>query len=190
MAKSKIETKEETKIETKEVVKEMTQKQKELYQEIKSSDKGWETIKESDLTDFSLDEEPYPLPEEAKVKVYMKKFIFRWIEDSASRLQEVSRVEPPMKWWICNSTNTPFLNKVINPNTGAVHCKDQILVFKPYWMAEKVRELREGRSEAKLNAGALKNRDEEQTTWRTGSDQKIGARDTVTAVYNEEETNE
>lgn len=180
--------KKETEIEETKIVKEiMTQEQKALAQEIQSSEADWQTITEGDLLDFSLGGDPYPLPKEAKIKQDKREFAFRWIEDTKERLQEVTRIEAPLKWWICNSTNTPYLKKYIDSITGAVHCKDQMLVFKPYWMAEKVRELKEGVSEAKLQAGSLRDRDEEDTTWRTGESQKIGSRDTVTATFEEEE---
>lgn len=172
----------------KEIVKEiMTQEQQALAQEVKSSDADWQTITEDDLIDFSLGGDPYPLPKEAQVKQDKRELMFRWIESTDKRLKEVSRVEPPLKWWICNSVNTPFLKKYVDSNSGAIHCKDQMLVFKPYWMAVKVRELKEGISEAKLQAGSLKDRNEEDTTWRTGEEYKIGSRDTITAVFEPEE---
>lgn len=164
-----------------------TPSQKELQAEVGSSDDSWKTITEEDVIDFSFGGDPYPLPKEAAVKAREHKFAFRWIEDSTKRLQEVTRVDAPLRWWVCNSTNTPYLIKYINPVTGAIHCKDQILIFKPYWMAEKIRELKEGVSEARLQAGTLKNHDDENASWRTGPKNAINPKtDKIIAVMDDD----
>lgn len=166
----------------------VTRKQSELAQEIKVVDTTWQTIKEEEMVDYSLGGDPYELPKEAKAKVTAKEFAFRWIEDTPERLQEVTRIEPPMRWWVCNSTNTPYLKKYLNPNTGALHCKDQILVFKPYWLAVKAKNVKSEVSENQLNSRKLDVRDgmvdNKGAEWKSGKNHKISSSDIVVAEDN------
>lgn len=156
---------------------------------IAAPDKEWETIVESDIYDFSLGDEPYPLPTEARKMLKERKFVFRWIEDDMARLREVMRQDVPNKWWPCNSTNTPFLKKHVDKSTGGIHCKDQILVFKPYWMAEKRTEAITRSEEGRLEGSALTAkhgmRESDGSQWTTGEESRIGKTDVVMGVESE-----
>ena len=152
----------------------MTMEEQAVANEILSCGNEWETIKESDLTNFSLAEDPYKLPPEARYQAEEKHFIFRWIENNVGRLKEVMSLEVPMRWWPCNSTNTPFLQKRCSDVDGAVHCKDQILVFKPYWMYRKYQDVMFGMQEAQ--ACGLENKKglvEKGAHWSVGEKNKI-----------------
>jgi hypothetical protein len=161
----------------------ITPEQEELRKTIDYSDVDWQTITEDSLTDFSMSMEPYPLPEEAKKKVLKREFAFRWIEDSPARLKEIMKAEVPDKWWPCNRTNTPFLSKHCDNIDGAVHCKDQILVFKPWWMHFKRQEFFERQSEINLASGSIdaKNgfKEENGTEWHSGQQNRITSSDEV-----------
>lgn len=165
----------------------LTPEQTHIANLIMSSDNEWETIREDQLTDYSLGDEPYPLPDEAKKRQERREFAFRWIENSGSRLEEVMRMDVPFRWWPCNSTNTPYLQKYIDRATGAIHCKDQILVFKPWWMHQKKKDIISGAEEARMGDASLeaKHRTKEPngSEWTAGSDARVNeGRDVVMRV--------
>ena len=139
----------------------------------------WSTIKESDLQDFSLMKDPYPIPAPARKR---SDLVFRWIENSPERIKEIQRRDPPQKWWACNGTNTPFLEKFIDPSDGAVHCKDQILVVKPRWMRDIEKGATDDRFEALLNTKNLDNKvysSNRKVRWESGQGAQIGAQDVI-----------
>lgn len=108
-----------------------------IFHRVASEDKDWETIGEKSVVDFSLSRDPFELPPPAKQKVAEKKMAFRWITRNPARIDTVRNQPVPLRWWLCNSTNTPFLQKHIDPILGCVCILDQVLVFKPWWMHEK-----------------------------------------------------
>lgn len=170
--------------------KNITAEQQALASEITKKNAEWQTITEDDLLDFSLADEPYPLPEEAKKALAEKKFVFRWIEDKMSRLREVMRMTVPERWWPCNAVNTPFLEKYVDSCTGGVHCKDQILVFKPYWMHMVRQEAILKSAELGLKSADLKakhgERDEHGSEWITGKRSEVRGNDIVVETEKEE----
>lgn len=93
---------------------------------------------EEGMVDFSLAEDPLKLPEPALKEQREKRLAFRWIRRSPERIDQVRNASPPLKWWICNRTTTPFLSKYVDPVLGAVVRLDLILVCKPWshFMAE------------------------------------------------------
>lgn len=158
-------------------------KQQELSNQIGFSDSDWQTITEDDLTDYSLGDVPYPLPEEAQDKQDAKEFAFRWIERNPARLKEIMGADVPEKWWPCNSTNTPYLSKHCDLSDGAVHCKDQMLVFKPWWMHRKRQDAIDGTSEAQLKGDAIeakhRTQEEDGSEWYAGEQSRIQKNDVV-----------
>lgn len=156
-----------------------TAKQAALSEAINKTDTSWETITEESMVDLKLSEDPYRLPMEAQEKLDNKEFVFRWIEDSVARVDEITRLDAPMRWWICNSTNTPFLEKYVDSCDGGVHCKDQLLVFKPYWMHQKIKNLKSNISEAKMSGGLLKNKVTDSAEFLTGEEHRITGSDII-----------
>lgn len=101
------------------------------------STREWETIKEDSSLDYSLGKDRFELPEPALKAQQEKRFAFRWIEMRAARVDSIRSLPVPEKWWICNSTNTPFLAGFLDPVLGCITREGQLLVFKPWWMHEK-----------------------------------------------------
>ena len=108
-----------------------------IAQRIAAENNDWQTIGEDSAIDFSLMQDMFELPEEARKKVQNKEFAFRWIERTRQRIDQIRNKPVPFKWWLCNATTTPFLKKYVDPALGAVVREDQILVFRPWWMHEK-----------------------------------------------------
>lgn len=141
----------------------------------------WETIKESDVEDFSLMGDPYPLPKPARDR---KDLVFRWVENSPERIKQLRRKDPPLTWWVCNSTNTPFLEDFFDED-GAVHCNDQILVVKPRWMRDIETRAKNENFEALFNTKSLKGKVREsdnKVRWKEGPESQIGSEDVVMAA--------
>ena len=162
----------------------LTPDEQALAARIAGGDREWETIKEEDMVDFSLSEDAYKLPNEAAKKQKEKEFAFRWVAATASRIDQVRSLDPPARWWICNSSNTPFLAKYVDPAHGGIQKLDQVLVFKPWWMHERHQAAKMELAQDKDAAGDIKNRDgvkEEWGEWKAGKDQKIGGTDVVMA---------
>jgi hypothetical protein len=105
------------------------------------SNREWETIGEESALDYSLGRDKFELPEPAKKAQNEKRFAFRWIARTPARIDQIRSAAIPERWWLCNSTNTPFLQKFLDPVLGCVTREDQILVFKPWWMHEKMKAL-------------------------------------------------
>lgn len=163
----------------------MTTEEQVIANEILCADTDWQTITEKDLEDFSLADDPYRLPDEAEKERLEKHFAFRWIENDVGRLKQIMNLQVPMKWWPCNRTNTPFLEKRCSDTDGAVHCQDQILVFKPFWMLKAYQKIIDNAQEAKLEGLEKKDGlEEDGLKWSTND--KIGDSDVVLAVSDDE----
>jgi len=101
------------------------------------STREWEVIGEDSAIDYSLGRDMFELPPPAKKEQEEKHFAFRWVHRTQARIDEIRSKPIPFKWWICNSTNTPFLKGYFDPVLGGVCREDQILMFRPWWMHEK-----------------------------------------------------
>ncbi len=99
--------------------------------------KEWATLTEGDLLDYSFGKDIFALPAPAKKQQDEKKFVFRWIARTPRRLDEIRSKDAPFKWWVCNSTNTPFLKDLFDPVLGCVCREDQMLMYQPSWMKVK-----------------------------------------------------
>lgn len=176
----------EEKTDTYEKTQVLTSEEKALKDRVARVDDDWQTITEESMVDFSLSEDPYKLPPEAKAKQDAKEFAFRWAVKSASRVDELKSQDPPAKWWVCNATSTPFLAKHCDPVHGGVQKHDQILFFKPYWMHRKHQDMKNEVAARQDAAGRISSRDGMEHaagTWHAGEQYKISSRD---QVYNEE----
>lgn len=126
----------------------LTPEEQAIAQRVAGENREWETIGEESAIDFSLMQDTFRLPEEAQKLQREKRFAFRWIERRKERIDQIRNKPVPLKWWICNSANTPFLKKYIDPVLGAVIREDQILMFRPWWMHEKENNIKAGMANA------------------------------------------
>lgn len=168
----------------------LTPDEQALAARIAAGDREWETITEESINDFSLSEDPYKLPKEALEQQEKKKFAFRWVEATASRVDMVQSLDPPARWWICNATNTPFLAKHVDPAHGGIQKLDQLLMFKPWWMHEKYQAAKMMVAKAKDSGGDIMNRDgkkEAYGEWKAGPENKITGKDEVMASFEADE---
>ena len=101
------------------------------------STRDWETIGEDSAIDYTLGRDKFELPPEAKKAQNERRFAFRWVARIPARIDAIRNAEVPEKWWVCNSTNTPFLTQYLDPVLGCICREDQILMFQPWWMRDK-----------------------------------------------------
>lgn len=147
-------------------------------------DDTWRTVTAADMEDFSLMNDPMPLPPPAVQMEKEKRFKFRWIARTPARIDEMTRgKQPPMRWWLANSTNTPFLGAFVDPTTGGIHSLDQILVFKTWDMHAREQRANDEFAQMKDDGGNINKRHGangvEGTMFLAGSPYKIGSRDDV-----------
>ena len=176
--------KQQEKVEPKPIkIKPLTAEEQALAARIAKTDESWrEPITEESMLDFSLARDQYELPPEAKVKREAKEFAFRWIAKTPERIDEVTSLPIPARWFLCNRTNTPFLEKHIDPVHGGVQRLDQILVFKPYRMFEAHQNAKMMLTAQKQEQGDLKNRHgikEGGAEWLAGEQFKISGKDQI-----------
>ena len=175
---------ETNKVRTKPQPKNLTAEEAAIFQRIQSEDRGWETIGEEEVVDFSLADDPFKLPKAAQVLQDAKKLGFRWITRKNERIDEVRNLPVPRRWWIVNASTVPELEKDIDPVLGCVTLLDQLLVFKPYWMYEAENRMKHEMSDVRDQAGDLKGKDkitvdDSGSEFLSGKQYKIGGRDEV-----------
>jgi hypothetical protein len=142
----------------------------------------WKSVKESDVDNFQLADDPLAFPEPAKAMKKKKKFAFRWIRRTPERMDEMRTKDVPFKWWVCNAVNTPFLEGFFDPVLGCVSKMDQMLVFKPYWMFVREQEFK-NRADKEVAGDFLKKKDgEKKGGGEFVKDQKIGSGDVMYPV--------
>lgn len=155
------------------VEKELTPEERALASRIANSG-GWETIKEEDMVDYSLAEDPYKLPKEAAEKQRLREFAFRWAEAKPGRIDELQSLDPPARWWVCNSTNAPFLADYVDPAHGGVQRHDQILMIKPWRMHELHQAAKMKLAPTKdTPLDKLNGKDDDGIEWKSGQDYRI-----------------
>jgi len=135
----------------------LTPEEMAIARRVQGEDEEWKhPIGEESALDYSLGGDPLKLPPPAQKMKDNRKYAFRWIERRPDRVDQIRNKQMPLRWWICNRTNTPFLEKYIDPVLGCVCLEDQLLVFKPWalWEAEKALKdrLRDIRNENDLSA--------------------------------------
>ena len=123
----------------------MTPEEKAIFSRVASESMEWATIDPYATLDYSLAEDPFKLPEPALKLQKDKQFQFRWIERTSTRLDEVKNRQVPFRWWPVNNVQPVggMFRDVVDSSTGAVHLMDQMLVFKPWWMWEKEKEIKQ-----------------------------------------------
>ena len=162
---AKVEAKPETSDKPKQIVekqqlnKPLTPNEAALAARIQGVDDDWKIITEEDLGDFSLSEDAYKLHKEALEMQENHEFAFRFIESTPQRVDEITSLSPPLRWWIVNATNMPRMAKYCDPNHGGVQKLDQIMVFKPWWMHQAHKDAIAGISKVKKDAGDIELRD-------------------------------
>ena len=136
----------------------LTAEEAALQSIVQSEKDSWLGLTDADIEDFSLSEDPFKLPKEAQQLQERKEFAFRWCERKATRVLELQNTPVPFRWWICNATTCPTLARHCDSIDGGIHNRDQILLIKPWWMAEKVKQLKNAVDEARGKARDPKNR--------------------------------
>lgn len=164
----------------------LTQEEAAIFERIKAEgqDKEWERVTEEDAHDFTLAQDPMKLPEFAEKLSNLKEFAFRWIERKKERVDEIRSMAIPQKWWIVNASTMPDSVSDLDPVLGCICKLDQLLVFKPYWMYAKEKQMEERESEQKASAGELASKhhvtvDESGSEFLAGKDYKISGKDDV-----------
>lgn len=171
----------------------MTPEESAIFSRVTAEDNGWkETITEEGMNDFSLSEDPYKLPAPAQKKENREEFKFRWIEKDSKRVDFVRNLDVPKRWWVCNSTNSPYLKGFFDPLHGAVQKLDQILVFKPWSHHIAKRRLVDQLSSTQRDSGKIKQTpsryQDGEAEWHEGADNKINPSRDI--VHNEDMTND
>lgn len=133
----------------------LTSEERALVDQITRSKPDWSQITEDDLLDFSLAEDPFKLPAEAKQRQDRKEMAYRWCERTPKRVAELTNANPPLKWWVANSTTAPYLQKHVDPTIGGVCRLDQILLLKPWNMHQKVKDAVASSAKALYNSREL-----------------------------------
>ena len=164
----------------------LTQEEAAVFERIKAEgqEREWERVTEKDAIDFKLAKDPLRLPDFALKLKERKEYVFRWVERKKERIDEIRSMPIPQKWWIVNASTMPDSVNDLDPILGCVCKLDQLLVFKPYWMHLKKKEMEDTQIERKAAAGELKSKhgvpvDETGSQFLAGKDYKIGGKDEV-----------
>ena len=154
---------------------------------LETKDDKWLGLTDKDVEDFSLSEDPFKLPREAQKLQDEKRYAFRWCENRIGRVMELTRKEAPFGWSVANSQNTPELKHLVDSITGGIHKLDQVLLYKPFSMAMKVKELKQQADSAKANARDPNKRAGERDdnfVWEAGERAKL--KDSDVTVFDQE----
>lgn len=164
----------------------LTQEEAALFERVKAEgqDREWERVTEEDAVDFKLAQDPMKLPEFAEKLNNQKEYAFRWIERKKERVDEIRSMPIPQKWWIVNASTIPSSENDLDPVLGCICKYDQLLVFKPYWMYVKEKQMEERDIEEKAAAGELASKhhapvDETGSEFLAGKEYKITGTDDV-----------
>lgn len=132
----------------------------------------WQEFGEDSLVDFEFGRDMFELPAPAKKKQDNHEFAFRWLTRDPKRLDAIRNKPVPFRWWICNSTNTPFLEGFFDPVLGCVSREDQMLMFKPYWMRDAEWKYKRGLADAQDASGDILKKNDQMATdtvqWKAG----------------------
>jgi len=140
----------------------LTPEEAAVFQRVKGAGKlvdRWQTVREQDIDDFSLREDPMKLPEFAQQLQDAKVYAFRWVTRVKERLDEIRNKPDPFAWEVVNAATIPESVDDLDPVLGCVSKLDQLLVFQPYMMAEARQRIREGLAEGKRQSGDLEAKD-------------------------------
>lgn len=162
----------------------LTPEESAIFQRVQAEDDNWKTITEGDVEDFSLMQYPFQLPPEAQKMLDEKKFAFRYAEMKPARIDMLRNAPIPLKWWICNATTMPKLKKYCDPIHGGIQELDQLLMFKPFWMHDKVLTATQELADIQDKGGDIEMKDgdvdiDKGVEWLAGKKHKITSRDEV-----------
>lgn len=168
----------------------LTPEERAIAQRVANQDTEWHTIREDELEDYSLAEDPYKLPPAAQKMQDEKQYAFRWITRTPGRIDQVTRTAPIYKRWTLATRSTmPKLGSEVDSILGCICKGDQCLVFRPWYYHEHERRMKEELAEASYAAGSLKgkkqsieDRDDDVRVFE-GEKAAIGSRDQV--MYDE-----
>lgn len=158
-----------------------------IAERVASQDTSWFTLREDELTDFSLQINPLDLqfkyPEAWKMQVE-KQFAFRWCTRTPQRIDELTRsVTPPLRWALVTRTTLPALEKYVDPVLGCIVCLDQALLCKPWGHHAIVKQAMAEMAESKARSSgmdAVKDRHgDDKTPIMTGKEYQIRSTDEV-----------
>lgn len=154
-----------------------------IHRRIAGEAPDWGTITEEEMEDFSLMEDPLKLPIPAQERQDRGEYAFRWAERTPERIDQLRNAVPPLRWWICNNTTTPFLKDLVDPVVGGVLCLDQILFVKPWRMHVLCQGAKNDLADNNDRSGNIETKDGEEhssgSEWLAGKKHKISSRDVV-----------
>jgi len=164
----------------------LTPEEQAIAQRVDTQDTDWFTIREDEIEDYSLQEDPYKPPPEAVKMQNEKKYAFRWCERTPARIDQLTKTAPHYRRWaLVTKTTLPELGKYVDPVLGCIPRDDQALLFRPWYWHAREKEMKQARIEAQYNSGSLdgkkqdiQDRDEDVEVF-TGEKYKIGGKDEV-----------
>lgn len=134
----------------------LTSEDQAIVERVTKQDTDWFHIREDELTDFSLMNDPLELPLVAKNLRKREKYAFRWCERTAKRVDQLTKsVQPPLRWAIVNRVNLPELKDQVDDILGCVIRLDQVLLFKPYSHFRMVQAAKEDLAKAQDASGGV-----------------------------------
>lgn len=177
-----------TKTETKSPT--LTPEEQAIAQRVETQDTDWFTIREDELEDYSLQEDPYIPPPEAVKMQREKKYAFRWCERTPGRIDQLTKTAPHYRRWALVTRNTlPELGKYVDPVLGCIARDDQALLFRPWYFHQREKDMKQERIEAQYKSSSLdgkkemiQDRDEDVQVY-SGEKFKITGKDQV--MYDE-----
>lgn len=170
-------TPQQKKVETPDV---LTPDERAITSRIMSETSEWQTINERDVEDFSLSVDPFKLPEPAQKLQDEKKYKFRWFTRSPQRVDEVKNLAKIRKWWVVNRVQPVpgVFDNHVDGTSGGIHCLDQLLFFKPWWLWEAEQKLEHRLAEADMGLVDKDGTDAGDLKWAAGkrklSDRSLG----------------
>lgn len=165
----------------------LTPEQQAIFNRASAETAEWETIREDQITDYSLSVSPLDLKQnfpEAWKKQVEKIYAFRWCERTDKRIDELTRGGSPItRWKICTRITTPFMAHYIDKMLGCVARLDQILLHRPWDRHMIERDAQTRLTEAHADSGQPERRalrsEPEHVEAYSGPEYKIGAKDEV-----------
>ena len=170
------------KIETKtKTTKILTSEQQAIAERVASQDTDWFAIREDELEDFSLMNNPFDLPPEAAKLQNEKVYAFRFCEKTPDRIDYLTRnQQPPLRWAIVNKTTLPELGYLVDEMTGGVCVLDQILLFKPWGHHQRVKNAKAAIAEGQDNSGTIEGKQREMNNPQEGIEAYTGKSHRIT----------
>jgi hypothetical protein len=134
----------------------LTPEERAIVQRTANQDTDWHVIREDELEDYSLSEDPYKLPPVAQKMQDEKKYAFRWCERTPKRIDQITRTYQTYKRWTLVTRSTlPELEDEVDSILGCVCRGDQALLFRPWFYHENEKRMKEQLAEANYKSGSL-----------------------------------